>query len=255
MKVLRATVIFGVSLSLQMLSPDFGAADEIETLYIRANEHYQNNDFNAAVAEYQKIVDLGYESWEVYYNLGNAHYKNGEIAQSILHYERAKKLEPQNEDVNFNLELANLSVVDRIPQLPRFLPYAWMSALATHIGLKTLGIFSAVFYILFVAIVIAQRFSARSGLTKFASVISGVGLVVFCGLFLLRVYETESITEAIVVESRVDVMSAPAGAGTELFTLHEGVKVHVQDRSETWVKIRLSDGKVGWLMNESVEKI
>lgn len=233
-------------------------ADESETLYIRANEHYQKSDYNAAIAEYQKILNLGYESWEVYYNLGNSYYKNDDIAHAIINYERARKLDPKNEDINFNLELANLSVVDRIPQLPKFLLYAWISRLASLISLQGLGIFAASFYVLFAAVVIL-RMLLRSGqsarLANVITIVVAAGLVVFSGLFLIRVYENESIVEAIVVTDKVDVASAPAGAGTDLFTLHEGVKLQIQDRSGSWLKIRLADGKIGWLPDDTIERI
>ncbi len=233
-------------------------ADEVESLYIRANEHYQKNDFASAIAEYQKILQLGYESWEVYYNLGNAFYKNGDVARAILNYERARKLDPKNDDVNFNLALANLSVVDRIPQLPQFILYTWIYELASLLSLKWLGIITSLIYIFFMGMVIGRimlRSATAMRLLKIFTIAAGIFLVFFSGLFLLRVYENESIIEAIVIAEKVDVMSAPAGAGTELFSLHEGVKVQIQDQSGTWMKIRLADGKVGWLSGDSVERI
>jgi hypothetical protein len=233
-------------------------ADEVESLYIRANEHYQKNDFASAIADYQKIVQLGFESWEVYYNLGNAFYKNGDFARAILNYERARKLDPKNEDINFNLALANLSVVDRIPQLPKFILYTWITELASLLNLRWLGIITSLSYILFMGIVILRimlRSAAWMRLLKIFTIAAGIFWVIFSGLFLLRVYENESIVEAVVIAEKVEVMSAPAGAGTELFSLHEGVKVQIQDQSGTWMKIRLADGKVGWLSGDRIERI
>ena len=54
---------------------------------------------------------------------------------------------------------------------------------------------------------------------------------------------------------KVDVKSAPNEAGTDVFTLHEGVKVRIDDQSLEWVKIRLADGKVGWLKSTHIVKI
>lgn len=233
-------------------------ADEIETLFVRANEHYQNSDYVAAISEYNKIRDLGYESWEVYYNLGNAYYKNGEIARAILNYERAKRLNSENEDINFNLELANLSVVDRIPQLPKFLLFVWISELASLVSFQWLGMVTISLYLLFMALMMLRILLRTSSLTRLlhrSMITAGVVLVVVSGLFLVRIYENESITEAIVMTNKVDVMSAPGEAGTELFTLHEGVKVQIQEHSGNWLKIRLADGKVGWLREDHVEQI
>jgi len=40
-----------------------------------------------------------------------------------------------------------------------------------------------------------------------------------------------------------------------MFILHEGVKVRLQERSGDWQRLKLADGKVGWLEATAVEKI
>ncbi|NUM63623.1 MAG: hypothetical protein HUU44_16050, partial [Ignavibacteriaceae bacterium] len=42
---------------------------------------------------------------------------------------------------------------------------------------------------------------------------------------------------------------------TDAFVIHEGLKVNLEDKIDNWVKIKLADGKVGWVENEAVEKI
>jgi SH3-like domain-containing protein len=59
----------------------------------------------------------------------------------------------------------------------------------------------------------------------------------------------------IIFSSSVTVKSSPDQNGTDLFILHEGVKVEILDRVEKWRKIKLADGKIGWLPDESVEII
>ncbi len=51
------------------------------------------------------------------------------------------------------------------------------------------------------------------------------------------------------------VKSAPDNGGNDLFMLHEGIKFQVLDRVGEWNKIRLADGKVGWIEKGSFEKI
>ena len=244
-----ALVTFGISPLL---------AGEMETLFIKANEYYQSGSYSAAIAEYQKIRDLGYESWELYYNLGNAYYKDRQIARAILNYERARKLAPKNEDINFNLELANLSVVDRIPRLPQFIFFEWISNLATLLSLKLLGIISITLYVLFVGLLILKLLVKSSAFVRFSKgvvIITGVLLVIFSGLFSIRVFENESTVEAIVLSEKVDIKSAPVDVGTDVFSLHQGVKVQIKEHSGEWVKIRLADGKIGWMKHTHLEQI
>jgi SH3-like domain-containing protein len=37
--------------------------------------------------------------------------------------------------------------------------------------------------------------------------------------------------------------------------IHEGIKFKIEDEVNSWVKIKLSDGKVGWLPNNVFEVI
>jgi len=54
---------------------------------------------------------------------------------------------------------------------------------------------------------------------------------------------------------KVDVVSSPAGDATQVFSLHEGVKVQLKEKSGEYCRIRLSDGKIGWLPQAAVKQI
>jgi len=233
-------------------------ADEIDALFLRGNEHYQNGDFAQARDAYLKILESGYESWEVYYNIGNTYFKEREIGKAILFYERAKRLEPQNEDVLFNLALVNLSTVDRIQELPTFFLTNWLRKLANLFSMGLLATVVAISYVCVMVLLMLRTLTRRAKFYR-VLVVSMIGvsfvLAISAGLFLFRVVEKETRVEAIVLTDKVFVRSAPDELSTEVFTLHEGVKVLVQDESSEWAKIRLADGKVGWLRRDIIEII
>ena len=52
---------------------------------------------------------------------------------------------------------------------------------------------------------------------------------------------------AILFAPSAPVKSAPDAQSTDLFVLHEGVKFDLLDAVGEWRKIRIADGKVGWL--------
>ena len=89
-------------------------ADDSSSLFKQANDFYAKNEFQKAIALYEKVEATGMVSAELYYNIGNAYYKNNEIGKAILNYERAKKINPEDEDINFNLKLANQKTEDKI---------------------------------------------------------------------------------------------------------------------------------------------
>ncbi len=60
---------------------------------------------------------------------------------------------------------------------------------------------------------------------------------------------------AIVMQPTVTVKSSPDAGGTNLFVVHEGLKVRITDKLGDWVEIRLADGNKGWLLLETIERI
>ena len=47
------------------------------------NDAYLKNNFSEAIKSYQKLVNDGYQSSELYFNLGNAYYKSDSLASAI----------------------------------------------------------------------------------------------------------------------------------------------------------------------------
>ena len=71
----------------------------------------------------------------------------------------------------------------------------------------------------------------------------------------MKINRDETIKSGIIVEQVVTVKSSPEPNSTDAFVIHEGLKVNLEDKLDTWVKIRLADGKVGWIENNLVKQI
>lgn len=256
-------IVNNIILSVLLLAPVHATvaapqSGEIDGFFVAGNKDYQDGDYDAAIVEYNRILHAGYAGLELYYNFGNAYYKQGKLGLAIVNYERARKLDPENEDVNYNLDLARLATVDKIQQLPRFFLAEWLHRVSHAMSLRLLGYLAVGLYLTLIILLILRTAWKRLRTVRgiFAAlVIDGVLLAVLAGMFLSRVYENETTVEAIVLAQKVDVKSAPDLAGTDVFSLHEGVKVNIKDRSLSWVKIQLADGKVGWLQMNAVEII
>ena len=113
--------------------------EEATQTFEQGNQLYLQAKYPEAISQYEKIVQSGFESGELYFNLGNAYYKNGNIQKAILNYERAKEMLPRDEDVQFNLQLANLQVIDKIDAVPRLFIYRWIDAMLELFSLSTMG--------------------------------------------------------------------------------------------------------------------
>ena len=63
-------------------------------------------------------------------------------------------------------------------------------------------------------------------------------------------------TKAIVIEPSVTVRSTPDESGTELFVLHEGTKICIEDNTmSSWKEVSLEDGNRGWIKTSMIEII
>jgi tetratricopeptide (TPR) repeat protein len=232
-------------------------ADEASTLFQQAGSDYQAGKYAEAVTAYEKILANGLENWQVHYNLGNAYFKQRLLGKAILHYEKALALNPENEDVRFNLDLANLSVIDRIPTPPRSLVVIGLDTALHLISLQTATILAAALWVVLFFVLIA-RILGRGFFQRLSQSLLWPSLVAWALatiVFGWQLYEKSNYRYAIVLAPRVVVTSAPAEGATEVFTLHEGVRVQLETASGSYQRIRLADGKVGWMPHEALGQI
>ncbi|PTN05584.1 tetratricopeptide repeat protein [Mangrovibacterium marinum] len=240
---------------LLTLSLSLSAQDALQD---KANQHYIAGEYEDAIAAYNEILSSNKASAEVYYNLGNSYYKNNQFTQAILNYERAKLLAPNDEDIQFNLDLANQHVVDAIDPLPQVFFIRWWNNITNKFSVDQWARISVVSFILFLVLA-GLFFFTPSGLIKRLSFWSGILIVVISIFsFNFAARHKQRITEhnfAIIVQPSVTVKSSPSESGTDLFLIHEGLKVEIRDHLSGWMEIRLSDGNQGWLPANSIERI
>lgn len=233
-------------------------AEEALIQFEQANELYRKGDFAKAIGAYEQILAHGYEAPELYYNLGNAYFKIDDIPPAILAYERAKRLFPTDEDISYNLHLANMRVIDNVEPLPQLFFVEWWRSIVNTFSSDTWAAIGIVgLWCISFGLATLLLF-ARTVVRRLAFLSASISLVLVLISFAAMM-ERSSIEESdyfgIVFTSSVLVKSAPDEHSTDLFMLHGGVKVEVLDSVANWKKIRLADGKVGWLPAESITVI
>ena len=68
-----------------------------------ANYLYNDSKYEKSIEKYFEIIDAGFHSPELYFNLANSYYKINDIPNSILFYEKSLKLNHSDNDVLNNL--------------------------------------------------------------------------------------------------------------------------------------------------------
>lgn len=243
-----------------------GRGQAPDALFLEGNRLYQQEKYPEAIARYEQILQNGLESGEVYYNLGNAYFRSGDMGRAILNYERARRLAPLNDDIRYNLEIANLSITDKIQSPPGFFLTEILDDLIEFLGLKlNLNAFIRlvlVIYLIFMAVIIIRLLSRNPALRHklfYGLIPIFVILFIFLVLLQIQIYKTTHTNEAVILVEEVDVLGAPEENAKPLFALHQGTKVTISNalakNSKTWLQIQLADGKTGWLDESALEKI
>jgi hypothetical protein len=229
-----------------------------EQMFDQANQLYQQNKFAEARDVYEAIVRNGFVSGELYYDLGNAYYKTGDLGKAVLNYERALRLMPNDEDLRHNLQLANLMITDRIEATPRLFVWDYWDAIKAAFSLNALTWIGYALFVLLVGsicvIILARSYGTRR-LGLFSGSISTALLVLTIVLFVGKIGEVNRADTAVVTAKITTLKNSPDAKSSDAFVLHSGVKVTITDSVGEWMKIRLADGKVGWMERNDAEVI
>lgn len=234
-------------------------AQDREAWFRSGNTAYQEGRFEDARMVYDSILQAGYESAGLYYNLGNTYFKLADLGNAVLSYERARRLDPGREDVRANLELANSLLADEITPLPVFLPFRVLRGAVDFLPRSLVVLLTAAGYVLAglcggAWIVVRSPAVRRSA--GWASVTAVTVAVLFGTNLAARAWLAGRVTEAVILADEVAVYSAPSeDRDLQLFTSHEGTKVRVDQDTGEWAEIVLLDGQVGWVRADAFETI
>ncbi len=223
-------------------------------LYRQGNLLYEGGKFAEASRTYERIIERGIRNGHVYYNLGNAYYKQDRIGLAILAYERATRLMPRDGDLHNNLDLAKERTTDEIAGE---VPWFGRQALdGVTVNEATVAATSAGFLasLALVGFLLARRPRTRS-VTGYALLVSCLVLLMAAGFLGIKIYDSLVNEEAIVLQPTAEVRTSPDASSEPVFTLHEGAKVQLVEHRDDWLRIRLPDGKNGWLSQDDLEGI
>jgi len=243
-------------LLLLVLTADLASGQEERSVKFKKGvEYYTASNYTEALNEWLDIYSTGYRSAELDYNIGNAYFKLNNIPGAILFFERAHLLKPGDNNINYNLQISRTLVVDKFEEIPELFFVRWFDFLSLILPTNAWAVISIVSFILFLILLSAYIYSARYRVKV---------LGFWAGLFFL-IISLSSLTfalrnKSLVFESNKAVIfvpslngkSSPDKSGTDLFILHEGSKVSVEDRVGEWYEIKLSDGNKGWVPSNSL---
>jgi len=223
-----------------------------------AAAQYDSAHYQTTIDAYEQVLSAYGANPALYYNLGGAYYKLNNYPKAILNYERCLLFDPSNADAASNLELAQMQCVDKIEAIEPIIFVTWSNAIRDLLSCDTWGYLAISAFILFLC-GCGLYFFGRKTLIRKCGFYGGILCILLCLVFNFYAgAQRDRIQQrdyAIVMTPSVIVRSSPAESGTQLFTIHEGLKVRVRSTLSDWSEIELSDGNVGWMPSEGLEVI
>ncbi|NMH88878.1 tetratricopeptide repeat protein [Flavivirga algicola] len=234
----------------------FTVFSQNQALFEKANTLYNEGKYAEAIDTYNVILDTKNHSADLYFNLANAHYKLNNIAPSIYFYEKALQLAPNDADIKNNLSFAQNMTIDAIDVIPE----AGFSKLIKNMTntmsfdnwAKTAIGLVFCFVILFLVYYFAFS-TLYKRLTFMGSILSLILLCISLAFAFHKYNIDKKDNPAIVFVQESKVRSDPNSKSEESFRLHEGTKIQVLESYNDWKKIKLSDGKMGWINSEDIK--
>ena len=236
-------------------------AQQADSLFVEANKLYQNEEYDKALELYKKIEEIPKtleQSDRLYYNIANANYKLNKVAPAVYYYEKALLVNPNNADAKFNLGFAKRMAIDNIEPLPKTISQKFTEGFILKLSYNAWAWLAVSLSLLFAVLFLLYHFSYSSGSKRFyfTSSIISILLALITIAFAYHNYTTViSNKPAIVFAEQADVKSAPTMSSEVNFQLHEGTKVQIIERLDNWEKIKIADGKMGWMIADDLKEL
>lgn len=244
-----------LTIFLSLFSVLFCAAQN-NKLFDQATAAYNAGEYEKAIGFYNDILNNGKHSTAVYFNLGNAHYKRNEIAESIYFFEKALLLSPDDQEIKTNLSYAQnmtLDAIDTVPETGISKLYKNVTGKLTFDQWSYVAIVAMFVFVLLYILFYYSDYATRKRGTFIGSLLALFICIISIIFAYIQQNDYNNIQPAIIFAEESFIKSEPNEASLQVFILHAGTKVNVLEELNAWNKIKLADGKTGWMLKNELK--
>lgn len=246
---------------LPVLSSDYPSGLDKDGIYKYANDFYLDNKPEKALEGYNYLYALGVRNGYLFYNLGNTYFRLGQLGKSMVWYERALRYLPRFHDLRVNYDYARNLLPDEEFRSPEYGgTLGFLTGIHEKVNLRECLWISLILMWLLSSLFIVRIFLPAQWRGAWLSVpcwIVGIAFILFCLSSTVKIIHYESVSEAVVMASAVEIKTGPGNDYSTSFSLHEGTKVQLVQEQGDWVRIVLPGNTsfTGWMPRSSTEVI
>ena len=227
---------------------------DVQQRFNAGNSQYNDTNYLRAIELYESILDDGFESAALYYNLGNAYFRQNHIGQSIWAYNKSNKLNSRDKDLIHNLNVANSRVKDRIMLPKEYFFINIYNRIKNFINFNEWILISSLTFLLSTILFFFIRLFQldHSLIVKILNTL--FILTFFQHLILLDFFLKYNENDVgVIIENQVKVHSGPFILDDNVIVrINEGIIIKVGQLQNNWVEITLLDGTKGWIHSKNI---
>ena len=255
----KPALLIVIILLFVLVFPQFACAlneTESASLYNRAGALYREGKFREALELYEQLIGEGITNSDLYYNASNAAYRNDSLGKAVLYLERALRLAPSDDDALSNHVFINSIKQDKEPVSDNPVA-AFLARRYNAININSAALWSGFSFALAmlcatgVLIMTEWKRLTATG----AAVLLGLIFMLSTGILIEKVHHRNTVVEAVIMIDNANAYSGPGIDNTHIFTVHEGTKVEIQRRQDSWNLIRLKSGAGAWIEANAMEEV
>jgi tetratricopeptide (TPR) repeat protein len=223
----------------------------VREAFHEANARFAAGRFEQSAEEFRSILDQGWISAALLYDLANAESRAGRPGWAVLYYQRALALAPRDDDIRANLRQTREGADLLSPQRGRWDELARSATIDEWSALALAALWIAAG----ICAIRALRPSAPTSLPISGRVcVSLLCLATIC--FASLAYErVQQMDRAIVVDPAPALRSAPFDEATTSTQLAPGDEVALERTHGGFALIRTDEGEAGWVPAPLVARI
>ena len=241
-------------LLITFIVSSFVFSQDIDSLFVKGNNYYNDKDFSNSVKYYENILNQDIYHQDLYFNLGNAYFNLENYGNARWAYEMALDLSPRDKDIIYNLNIAK-SKIPNLIEPPESLIIDSLNMILDNFTYRNFVFLTSILILLSSILFIIYKIrpsQINKRIYYLLLFLSFVSLVLSVDRFIWM----KNNKFGIIVSENTAAYSAPyVNENIKIFTLFSGNKVQVSQNTKEWIEISVIDGRKGWIRIKDVRTL